>query len=190
MIATAPLPPETDMALFCAHVGQPNESKRVYRGGVLEIEGVDQATVDAAVATMGAWYTAAALAKLKADLRDRIDAKAEALRQSHLTQGVGMAMTYMEKHAQAVAVEQMGETAANALSAAEAKAQFPTLAASLGIEADTLYACAELVISRYEALAAASHDIEACRLTGKKLIGLASDAAAARAAFEAITWPT
>lgn len=125
----------------------------------------------------------------KAVLLEAVDADAETVRQSFLTAGTGMAMTYREKFEQAQAVEDLGEANANALSEADAKVQFPTLAASLGVEAETLWDCAQLVIAKYEAWAAVSFEIERARLSAKKSISDASDAAAARAAYEAITWP-
>lgn len=138
---------------------------------------------------------AAALASLdlsqpvRSHLRRRIDEDAERIRLRYITPGVGMAMTYAEKKDQAVAVLAMGEAAANAL-VAHGAAEFPTLSASVPIEAPSLYASAQLVISRYEAWAAISRGIELTRLAAKKAISDASDAAAAQAAYEAITWPS
>ena len=54
----------------------------------------------------------------------------------------------------------------------------------------TLWACAQLVIAKAEAWADLSYSIERARIVGKKTISDASDAAAAQAAYEAITWPT
>ncbi len=129
------------------------------------------------------------LPTLKDQLSKRVDEDAERVRLRYITHGVGQSMTYLEKHNQAIAVEALGETAANALSEQDRAAQFPTLAASVGIEAPTLWACAQLVILQYEAWAALSHVIERTRLLGKKSISDASDAAAAQAAYEAIAWP-
>lgn len=124
---------------------------------------------------------------IKSDLKTRIDDMAEIVRLRYITPGAGMAMTYAEKKDQAVAVLGMGEQAANAL-ASHGAAEFPTLSASVPIEAASLYAAAQLVMTRYEQFAALSRVIELIRLTGKKAISDASDAAAARAAYEAITW--
>ncbi len=126
--------------------------------------------------------------QLKSQLHARVDADAETARLRYVTPGAAMALTYQEKHAQARAVILMGETDANALTEAERDDQFPTLSASVGIEAQTLYACAQLVVARYEAFADLSRVIERTRLAGKKAISDASDAASARAAYEAITW--
>jgi hypothetical protein len=129
------------------------------------------------------------LAALKAMLRTQVDFDAARERLKYISPGAGIEMTYLEKHAQAQAVLALGEVAANALTEAERIAQFPTLAASVGIEAPTLYACAHLVSQRYEFYATISYPIETARLAGKKAIADAADAAAAQAAYGAITWP-
>jgi hypothetical protein len=138
------------------------------------------------------WDDAEVLAYLtpKSYWLSRVDDDAERVRLRYLTPGAGMAMTYAEKRDQANAVHAMGEDAANALTEAERIAQFPTLAASVGLEAPTLWGCALLVISKSEAWADLSNVIERTRLLGKKAISDASDAATARAAYEAITWQT
>jgi hypothetical protein len=125
--------------------------------------------------------------EIKAELTRRLDEAAETVRLKYITPGAGMAMTYQEKKDQAVAVIAMGDAAANAL-ASHGAAEFPTLSASVPVEAASLYAAAELVMQKYEQFAALSHVIESTRLQGKKAIGDASDAAAARAAYEAIQW--
>lgn len=127
------------------------------------------------------------LEQIKKNFSDLIDIQAEERRSKYLSPGVGMAMTYQEKKDQAVAVLQMGETDANAL-ANHGAVEFPTLSASVPLEAPNLYAAAQLVISKYEQWAALSRVIETTRLAGKKAISDASDVAAARAAYEAITW--
>ena len=126
----------------------------------------------------------------RSTLLSQVDADAERVRLRYITPGAGMAMTYIEKRDQANAVHGMGQQAANALTEQERTEQFPTLAASVGLEAPTLWDCAILVIQRAEAWATLSNAIERTRFAGKKAISDASDAAAARAAYEAITWPT
>jgi len=135
-------------------------------------------------------YVGPALAAVKTEMHWRVDNDAENIRLRYLTPGVGMAMTYQEKFAQAQAVHSMGETAANAMNETEREEQFPTLSASVGIEAPTLWDCAQLVLQKYAEFAQLSLVIERTRLAGKKAISDASDAAAVRAAYEAITWPT
>jgi hypothetical protein len=124
----------------------------------------------------------------KAELSKQVDEDAERIRLRYITPGAGMAMTYAEKRDQANAVHGLGQAAANALTEAERVAQFPTLAASVGIEGSTLWDCAQLVIAKSEAWADLSNVIERTRLLGKKSISDASDAASARAAYEAIAW--
>lgn len=125
----------------------------------------------------------------RADYSALVDSDAERIRWMYITPGAGMAMTYQEKFAQAQAVAEMGEAAANALSATDREAQFPTLSASVGIEAGTLYECAQLVLEKYATFARVSLAIERARLSGKAAIAAAQNADDARAAYEAITWP-
>lgn len=135
-------------------------------------------------------YVPPAVAEVKATLTARIDVDAERARLLFITPGAGMAMTYQEKFAQAQAVHSMGETDANAMNATEREEQFPTLSASVGIEAPTLWECAQLVLQKYAEFAQLSLVIERTRLSAKKAISDASDAAGVRAAYEAVTWPT
>lgn len=128
------------------------------------------------------------LNEIKAEYSAKLDHDAEAVRQKFVTPGAGMAMTYQEKHAQARAVDALGQTAANALTEAEREDQFPTLSASVGIEGATLWDCAQLVITKYEQFADLSRVIERTRLQGKKAISDASDVASVYAAYEGITW--
>jgi hypothetical protein len=136
--------------------------------------------------------TAAALhlPQMKARLVAQVNEDAENCRLQYITPGAGMAMTYQEKFSQAQAVDALGQATANALTPEERAAQYPTLSASVGLEAATLWDCAQLVITRYEAFAALSAVIETARIGGKLAISNASDAAAAQAAYEAITWPS
>lgn len=129
-----------------------------------------------------------ALSVLKDAIKKRIDADAERIREQYVAVGTCMAMTYIEKHNQAQAIDALGQTAANALTPEQRVAQYPTLAASVGIEGATLWDCAQLVIAKYEEWATLSNTIETIRLTGKKSVSDASDAAAVQAAYEAISW--
>lgn len=130
------------------------------------------------------------LDRVKTIYRNRVEEEAERIRLRYITPGAGMALTYTEKHQQAQAVEVLGEAAANALTPEQRTSQFPTLSASVGIEAPTLWGCALLVIQKYEQFAQLSGAIERARLLGKKAIVDASDQAAVLAAYEGITWPT
>lgn len=128
-----------------------------------------------------------ALDSIKSEIKKKIDTDAEAIRQRFLTAGAGMVMTYQEKFAQAQAVAAMGE-AANALSQADREAQFPTLSASVGIEAPTLLDAANLVLAKYAEFARLSMRIERARLGGKAAVNAATTAAEVNAAYQAIEW--
>lgn len=134
--------------------------------------------------------TAAALLlpMTKTSLKTRVAQDAEAHRLKYITAGSGKAMTYIEKHAQAVSVRDLGEAAANALTEQDRISQFPTLAASVGVEANTLWDCAQIVIARYEDWALLSYQIERTELSGKRAIDDAPDVASAEAAYRAIQW--
>ena len=128
-----------------------------------------------------------ALDEVKADLRRKVDEIAEQRRLAHLTGGSTKAMEYLEARDQALAVIAMGEAAANAL-AHDGADEFPVLAASVPIEAPSLYQAAVLIRGRYEAYATAAGAIKRTAIAAKKSISDASDAAGARAAYEAIRW--
>ena len=117
----------------------------------------------------------------------QIDADAETVRMKYLTPGHGMAQVYKEKQEQAAAVLAMAAEEANALPDHGAQ-QFPILAASVGLEAPTLYAVAELVWGKFEQFQALGFVIERTRLAAKKTVMAAADEAAATAAYEAIQW--
>ncbi len=128
------------------------------------------------------------LAELKDQLSANVDMQAEQVRQKYITAGDGMVMTYREKFEQAELVNEIGEVAANALSSEERIAAYPTLAASVGLEAPTLWECAQLVRLNYAQFAQLSHVIEKTRLSGKASVSSASTAEEAQAAYEAIQW--
>lgn len=130
------------------------------------------------------------LDRIKSDLCRAIDADAERTRLRYITPGDGMQMVYAEKFAQAQAVRAMGQTAADALTPENGTAQFPTLSASVGLEAATLWDCAVLVLAKYTQFAQLSNGIERKRLTGKKAVAAATDVASAQAAYEAVIWMT
>lgn len=128
------------------------------------------------------------LAEIKAEYSASVDADAERERLKYITPGYGQALTYQEKFAQAQAVIAMGRVAADALSEADRRAQFPTLAASVGVEAQTLADVADLVVSRYAQFAQLSYSIERARLSGKAAIQAASTADQVKSAYQAIIW--
>lgn len=121
---------------------------------------------------------------------EAIDDDAERVRLRYITRGVGQSMTYREKLEQAEEVVAAGQAAADAMTAEQRIATYPTLAASVGIEADSLWECAALVLNRYNQWAALSYAIEQARLAGKKAIDAAADADGVAAALEAVTWPS
>lgn len=152
------------------------------------------ATGEAAGQINGSWqivrtWQAPALTDVKAQLCQEVDDRAESIRAIYATSQAGMAMTYQEKFAQANAVDALGEAVANALTTEQALAAFPIVAASIGIEAPTLWAAAQLVIGKYQEWSLLASAIERARLGGKKSINESASVEAAVAAFEAIQWP-
>lgn len=127
------------------------------------------------------------LSEIKSGLVTAVKTNASAARSRFATPGKDM--VYAEKKDQAHAVLQMGPDAANALPNNGA-ATFPLLSATVGIDAATLHDVAAIVWQKYEAWNVIGAAIERTEVLGCKLIGDASNAAAARAAYEAITWPT
>ena len=131
---------------------------------------------------------AAALPAHKAKLSAQIDADAEAFWLQFITPGDGMQMTYREKFEQSKAADVAGKEAIDALTEAEGIAAYPTLAASVGIEAETMWDCAQLVIAKAEAWADLSNAIERKRLMGKKAIKDAATLEDVQAAYDAVAW--
>lgn len=99
------------------------------------------------------------------------------------------ALRYQEKFAQAEAIDALGEPAASALSEAEMTAQFPIVAADVGLDAATLWEAAQSVITAYQKWAQLSYQVERARRGGKLAIDAAQTEAAARSAYEAVSWP-
>lgn len=130
-----------------------------------------------------------ALPELKLALGRMIDEAAEVDRLRSMTAGNGMVMTYQEKLSQARAVLALGEAAAVALSTDEAIASYPTLAASVGIEAGNLWQAAQTVVARYGLFARRSYAVERGRLTAKAAIQAAGSREEALAAHAALGFP-
>lgn len=147
-----------------------------------------EATPDQKAAAQTVVDTFDTLVPVKSEFCVRVDTDAEAVRAKHLSPGSGMALTYQEKFAQAQAVLAMGRDVANALSQVEREAQFPTLSASVGIEAPTLADAADLVLARYAQFARLSLHIERTRLSGKASIQAATSEPEVEAAYRAISW--
>ncbi|NCA24052.1 MAG: hypothetical protein EBS91_05470 [Betaproteobacteria bacterium] len=117
-----------------------------------------------------------------------VDDQAERQRLKRITGGAAKAMEYMEAKDQAVAVIQMGEAAANALPNGGVS-EFPVLAASVGTEAPSLFAAAQLIIGRYEAYAALAGAIKRKVIETKSAIDAATSEDAVRAALDSVQWP-
>lgn len=125
---------------------------------------------------------------IKSQFLQRIDGDAEAVRLKYITPGAGMMMTYREKLEQAEQAIGQGQTAIDALTEQEEQAAYPTLAASVGIEAKTLWDCAQLVMQNYQKWATLSHNIEKIRLAGKKAIEDAASVDDVQTAYQSINW--
>lgn len=149
----------------------------------------DAATAEqkAAAADLIAQYDI--LAPIKTRYHALLDEAAENVRLRYVTPGAAMAQVYREKLEQAEEVMASGEEAANALDEPARMATYPTLAASVGIEAPTLWECAQIILAKYQQLGTPSYAIERTRLAGKKAIADATDEAGVKAAYEAVTWP-
>lgn len=115
----------------------------------------------------------------EAVLRD-IDAEAERQRRRYITPGSGQAMTYARK------VEE-----AHLLKAASdpQPADYPMLAASVGIDGDTVEEVADLVLAMDAAWLKMGADIEKARLVAKEDAKRAQDAVTMRKALTDIKWP-
>lgn len=120
------------------------------------------------------------LPEAKEKAKTKVDTDAEAQRLLYITPGSGQAMTYRQKLEEAWLVAN-GESNA---------AVVPVLAASVGIEANTLEQCATLVISTYQMWQVVANGIETVRLGAKKDITDAETIEAVDAVVEAIEWPT
>lgn len=125
-------------------------------------------------------YEPPALAAVKATLKARLDADAEAERLHYITAGAGQAMTYQQKAAEAAACLADPEPD---------PADYPLLAAEIGITAETLAGVATVVHGQHQAWRVIGGLIEGARLNGKKEIDAAPTAEAAQAAFDAVEWP-
>jgi hypothetical protein len=129
----------------------------------------------------GVWIIrtpAKSLAVFQAEAIDKIDMAAEAARLRFITGGAGQAMTYQTKLDQAKR-QQAGDPG-----------PFPLLLASVDVEGDTVAEVAELVIATAEQWEPIGADIEKKRLTAKRDILAAGDAAAISAIVAAVVWPS
>lgn len=118
------------------------------------------------------------LAALKGALKAAIDAAAEAERARYITPGAGQALTYNHK---------AQEAARFATDAAPKAADYPLLAAEVGITGATLAEVAGVVAAAHAQWLAIGARIEAARLAAKAAVEAAESEAQARAV--APVWP-
>lgn len=120
-------------------------------------------------------------AALKERYKAEVDREAEQQRFRHITPGEGQALTYLRKVEQATA----------ALAAEKPKAaDYPLLAASVGIDGKTICDVAKVVLARAAAWELANAHIERVRMTTKAAIDAATDVSGAEAARRALDWGT
>lgn len=99
-----------------------------------------------------------------------------------------MGIMYREKFDQANSVIGIGREDALALTMDEVKAQYPTLAASIGVHAGDIYACAEIVVGKYEDWVNQTHRIETLRFDYMRQISEAHTEAEVRNILSSATW--
>jgi len=127
----------------------------------------------------GEWLTPD-IASLQAEVCARIDATAEALRQTVLTPGTGQMAVYQAKETQARAI---------LLDPEPDETKYPDIYNEVGITADTVQEVAMAVLAAAERWRLLGRSIEKARLAGKKVVN-AADPAAIKAAEKAVAWPT
>lgn len=125
------------------------------------------------------------LEELKAGARRLIDRTAEHRRLIHITPGSGQALVYLEKRREAEAAL---AALANAGGQPIDPAQFPLLAAELGITASGLEAVAEAVLAAAKSWTQAAASIEGTRLKAKRDVDAAKGAAEIDAVLATIVW--
>jgi len=121
------------------------------------------------------------LAVVKAGLKARIDADAEAERLKYITAGAGQALTYMQKS---------DEARRYLAGDSPAGSDYPLLSAEIGITADDLHGVAVVVSGAYSQWQQIGAAIEAVRLGAKAAVEVATDADGAQAAYAAVAWPS
>lgn len=116
----------------------------------------------------------------KSTAKESVDAAAEAQRLRYITSGAGQAMTYREKYQQALLVQASPATAT--------EEEFPLVAASVGIEADTLLDCADLIVASHAQWVEVGARIERVRLQAKRAIDLAESREQVGSIIAQIDW--
>lgn len=117
---------------------------------------------------------------IRASLKTQVDVAAEVERLKYITPGEGQALTYQRKV----------EEAKRAITEEEpAPVDYPMLAASIGVDGDTVKEIASIVLAMDGGWAVIGSAIEKIRLSAKKAIDDAATVEAANAVVDAIIWP-
>lgn len=120
------------------------------------------------------------LSVFKAETITRINDAAEKCRGKYITPGDGQMMTYLEKINQA--------RACLAVPSPET-ADYPMLAAEVGITAPTLAGVAEIVVAAYNQWLIIGSAIEATRRAANIAVEAADTRAAVQLAMDSVVWP-
>lgn len=120
------------------------------------------------------------LDQVKDRLKRWVDTSAETERKKYITPGEGQAMTYQRKVEEAKRAVLEEEPAAG---------DYPMLAASLGVDGETVKKVATVVLAMDAAWAMIGSAIEKIRMNTKKDIDDAASAEAVNAIVAAIVWP-
>lgn len=121
------------------------------------------------------------LGNLKTSLKAQIDADAETERLKYITPGAGQAMAYLQKAMEATAY----------LAATDPDpADYPLLAAEVGITGDTIADVATVVNAHYQAWRAIGAAIEQARLGAKAAVDAAETVEDAQAVYDGVIWPS
>jgi len=131
-------------------------------------------------AVLSVYGIAIGLPAFKAQIIARINEAAELCRGEYITPGDGQTMTYLEKISQARAC-----LAAQSPQAAD----YPMLAAEIGITAPALVGVAEVVVAAYNQWLVIGSAIEATRRAANVAVEAAETRAAVQAVLDGLVWP-
>lgn len=121
------------------------------------------------------------LADVKAQLKAKIDRQAEKERLKHITDGCGQALEYERVRREIVAYN---------ADASPTEAEYPMLAASIGVDGVDLAAVVATVSARESAWTTVGAAIRGVRLKAKRDIDAATTAKDAVDVWKAVTWPS
>lgn len=129
--------------------------------------------------------------EVKVEITKKIDVRAEAERLKYITGGVGQAMIYQEKVAQAIEYSKAyADYKANPKANAKPNDNaYPLLSAGIGTDGATLLEVAETILHSYAIWRELSAAIEAIRLKAKSEIANAATVDEAQRIADAIEWP-